>query len=390
MPYRPQHKGKFFCAQCQSSKTKKQLDKTGRCDTCRLKYAGKKRSASSIELITPCLKVSRTGLSYPYVQSAIDLEGLFDDVADDDAAIDNTEMTEAYALLFPKQRANDSQPLVSESFASVQETSTFGIRPTFSSDISTPTLELPPTSPLHPSNPEQLSVTTLGDPNEAVAPQPTKKKKKKKKKKVGRPSTPHKSLHKRSQKRYVVKAQAYVKTRIQRLIRKTKNKFNVDVSVQVTHRTENTKPTVQTIPEQSNDLQSSSSPCVDNVDKANLKSIDEHVARLAHVKLKHFLSRRALQDVLGTKTGVGELLPPGVRDHAVETKLQSIRDEMASKITLQKGTEKYDNFTKVKYAMLSLKEILQFLLSLPEYANLRNNQVFNYLQNYFRIFNNTS
>jgi hypothetical protein len=109
-----------------------------------------------------------------------------------------------------------------------------------------------------------------------------------------------------------------------------------------------------------------------------VQEVEEHINRLAYLKLKHYISDVVLQALLGIPTGLGDLLQSGLRAYRVEDRLRDINNEMLAEIPLNSGTATFSNHDSVNWAILSLKTLLKYLFSLPEYAVLRTDNV-NYI-----------
>jgi len=220
----------------------------------------------------------------------------------------------------------------------------------------------------------------------------------------------------KTQRKYQHKANRYVRRKLKRLVARVQKKYGVDLSLLFTLRTEDRCNTYQilddkhrpvdqnsqskfdrsfeaTLSESSESLSelfeadsntyeeasSENDPPVSSISENDLDSqseytIPEHIDRLVYLKIKRFIGQRALQDVLGVPSGVGEFLPKGLRAYKVEERAREIHKAMESKIPIQKGTKKLNNGRKVKYAILALVDLLKFLLSLPEYASIRSSE----------------
>lgn len=93
----------------------------------------------------------------------------------------------------------------------------------------------------------------------------------------------------------------------------------------------------------------------------------DYVELLAYQKLVNFTSDTQMQAILGRNTGIGQFLPPGLTSNKIKERLQNIKSEMEKQIPLISDRTKKG----VKYALLDLKKLLSYLLTLPEYKALR-------------------
>lgn len=101
------------------------------------------------------------------------------------------------------------------------------------------------------------------------------------------------------------------------------------------------------------------------------KSVQEYVNRLAYLKLKHYISDQVLQALLGTHTGVGELLEPGLRAYSVSERLKEIIRNILVEIPIESDTEQFSNQSAVNWATLSLPKLIEYLMNFPEFEALK-------------------